>query len=247
MVRRVHIRDKDLVKEVLTSKDFDKPPKLYKNLEFLGPNILTSKREEWKKHRRVCNPGFSRNAMVSLCEQTQKFCDLMIEGINKKLKNGEDTLGIYDYTTKLTLSVIISTGFGRDATDLWTENSSEQKESKKNTNGRLDIDHSFQILTRNLFLLMGFPSWFRKYFPFFGIPIINRGFNDSLSHLEEIVHQASESFDDKAKDIISLLVKANRSDSNLLTESEIKSDSFIFMLAGRKFFFFQKNSIFIMF
>eukprot|EP01091_Cochliopodium_minus_P009778 TRINITY_DN2482_c0_g1_i3.p1 TRINITY_DN2482_c0_g1~~TRINITY_DN2482_c0_g1_i3.p1 ORF type:complete len:461 (+),score=122.16 TRINITY_DN2482_c0_g1_i3:1506-2888(+) len=233
-VNTIYVRGNDLIKQIAMKKEFDKPIELYYPLDFLGRNVVVSKGEEWKKHRRICNPSFSKSNLELVSTTTKKYTEQLFNIWDKLIKEGRDLIEVEDYMIKLTLSIIGVAAFGRNMDDIW-----EGKTESLNEN-RLSFTDSINEVTKNAHFYVGIPHLISKNLPNF--KRMHQGYNDFYWYLDNTIEEAYKTFSSNEnsetevpkKDLISLLIKSNLSDEVALTKAEIRSNSFIFMFAGHE-------------
>ncbi|KAF0973308.1 hypothetical protein FDP41_008515 [Naegleria fowleri] len=83
------VSDKNMLKEMMVTKsnNFEKPKLSYELLNIFGESILTClNNETWKKHFKVCSPGFSPVNLQFMCKVAVKSCDLLFEKWEQELK-----------------------------------------------------------------------------------------------------------------------------------------------------------------
>ena len=69
--------------------------------------------ESWKRHFKVCNPGFSPKNLEFVCKVASASSDLLFKDWNKKIeKDNHMILNVTDYSD-LTLDVLGKAGFGK--------------------------------------------------------------------------------------------------------------------------------------
>ena len=66
--------------------------------------------EDWKKHRKICNPGFSLANQKHVFESVQQYSNLMFNKWDNTLKNNGDICDVDAEMVNLTLSIIGTAG-----------------------------------------------------------------------------------------------------------------------------------------
>lgn len=111
----VWISDKDMIKELTITKasDFEKPKDFFDAINIFGENLASVQSENWKRHFKVCNPGFSPKNLEYVCKVAAQSSDLLFNEWKKVIeKDGKVVLQVTDYSD-LTLDVLGKAGFGK--------------------------------------------------------------------------------------------------------------------------------------
>ncbi|KAI9351295.1 cytochrome P450, partial [Obelidium mucronatum] len=215
----VFVADPELCREIMTSryKEFLKPVHVYTLIDIYGKNIVTTEGEEWRKHRKIAAPTFSEQNNALVHEASIQIGYDMFKSWESKLVVGNDgskgsLVNVSSDMMEFALSVISSAAFVEDPSAL--------KKGHKMT-------HDYLIgflIPRALYFL---PS---KY-----LQDTWTGFTEFEQYLDAIVEEAEVT--DKPKNLLQMLTKAVReekSEGSLLTKSELKGNSFVFLLAGHE-------------
>ena len=105
----VHVSDHNMLREMLVTKaaNFQKPKEAYETLNIFGESILTAlNQESWKKHHKICSPGFSPRNLNYMCKVAVQTCDLMFERWNKQLESEKEmVLNVGNYSD-ITLDIL---------------------------------------------------------------------------------------------------------------------------------------------
>ncbi|KAG2377808.1 hypothetical protein C9374_008893 [Naegleria lovaniensis] len=231
----IWVSDPEMLKELLVTKanNFSKPKQIYEVLNPFdkGNNVLTAPHtEEWKKHFKICSPGFSSKNLEYMCKIAVESTDLMFKKWDEKLQQcSQFVLNVGDYSD-ITLDVLGKAGFG---VDFGIFSSNEEGRQLRQT---MDI-----IMRRGMIL-----KRFVRHLPLLYKILSNwSGATQALEtcskildkiinqRREEVKNRTSSDVDDGKNDILSLLVEANTIE-NLLTDDELKSNAFILTLAGHE-------------
>jgi cytochrome P450 len=108
----VNLHDAQAGEEFLSrTKHFLKPPAIYGNIEFYGPNVDTVNGETWQRHRRLTTPPFNeKNSALVWRESLGQAKDMVAEW---EEKGEQDGIEMSADTMKLALHVLSGAGFGK--------------------------------------------------------------------------------------------------------------------------------------
>eukprot|EP01027_Heterolobosea_sp_BB2_P010572 GEZU01015503.1.p1 GENE.GEZU01015503.1~~GEZU01015503.1.p1 ORF type:complete len:527 (-),score=124.49 GEZU01015503.1:55-1635(-) len=238
----IFLNDADLIKEVmLKSKLFPKPLQSYKILKLWGDNILTTEGAEWRKHRTIANPAFGDENLELVWTTTLRSLESLFakwdSNINKS--NGGGTLvDVENDMVALTLAVIAEAGFGKKF---------EDDASASSARGKLSFKDSLTVVSTKLTIRMALPSFLFKTRLFPKLHQIGKAFDSFEEYMNEIIRSrpttsataANKDADttdaNRCRDILSLLLNASAESGNgSLSNQEILSDVFMFLLAGHE-------------
>ncbi|KAG2374401.1 hypothetical protein C9374_010971 [Naegleria lovaniensis] len=229
----VFVSDKNMLKEMMVSKSniFEKPKENYELLNVFGESIVTClNNETWKKHFKVCSPGFSPVNLRFMCKVAVNSCDLLLEQWEKQLQGKKEFMLQPETYSDVTLDILGKAGFDVDL-GIFTKN-------EKGIQFRMAMD---TLITRDV-ALRGFVKGNSEFlYSLFAIvlgtnkakkicsDILDQVINNRRKQLQENIHLSS----DQGHDILSLLIEANLSET-LLTDEELKSNAFVLSLAGHE-------------
>ncbi|KAG2392370.1 hypothetical protein C9374_012622 [Naegleria lovaniensis] len=245
----VIISDKNLLKELLIVKgnNFIKPIATYDAFNVFGPNILSildANSEAWKNHHRVASGAFASKNLEYMSTVASNSVDLIRSTKWDKEIEASKTRSIMidsnsDFSD-ITLDVLGKAGFGLDFS-IFDQVSKEGR----NFRNALEIMFTKGIILRRFILPNALLSW--------TLPYLSKWMGVTQAHqvvskkLDEIIHErrkemihkgdsnvTSDSSSDERKDLLSILVEANINEKGLLNDEELKSDAFIFSLAGHE-------------
>ena len=257
----VIINDKDLLKEVIITKGsiFTKFTEVYEVFKVFGENILTvldASSDSWKNHHKICSPAFTTQNLQYLCEYAAKSVEKLFESRWEKqkgdntLKNGENyqdayfTSDIKGDFSDVTLDILGQVGFGLDF-EIFKEKTGTLSEGQQ-------FRKSLEVLfTTGIFvkLFIGMSKVWKFLYPLaqklFKVDV---AYNIVSSKLDEILKERTKEIElaysnsgeiqtGERRDLLSCLIEANYVQKGVLTEDEVKSDAFIFSLAGFVFKF----------
>ncbi|EDO04974.1 hypothetical protein SS1G_07458 [Sclerotinia sclerotiorum 1980 UF-70] len=227
----------ELIAQFTTRKnDFVKPVKNYKVLEVFGSNIVTTEGEEWRRHKRVVGKSFGEKSMGLVWEESIKQADGMLglwrrrNGEGGRRGNMNEDLGLIvedagSDTAILSLHVICAVGFG--VPQLWEGEESDEvvdrdemvdEDEKIEGGGTPDLglnkpvgDHTMGFkdcinLVLSSLIVSGKVLW-------------------PTWVLRNMLKTSTES---------PIPYKSPQNNDTPLTESEIKANAFIFLLAGHE-------------
>lgn len=237
----VFLMDEEAVREIMIRQS-DNFPKIYDDYHILrlwGENIVTEPDQGsgWKKHRALCTPAFATNNQRLVARVTVENTNMLFDKWEKQLLTTEELGEVCqvfagDDIMRMMLYVIAGAGFGQMHLGF------NKKEVSKSSKFSIPFDDCMGFVSKYL------PLWaiFR---PFFNLPIpslrkIDRGFVEFEGHIKEIIStrgQGSREREEKktGDDLLSLLLKSRTEDSRIsLTDEEVFSDCFIFLLAGHE-------------
>ncbi|KAG2374400.1 hypothetical protein C9374_010970 [Naegleria lovaniensis] len=234
----VYVSDKNMLKEVMVTKsnNFEKPKPSYELLNIFGESILTClNNETWKKHFKVCSPGFSPVNLQFMCKVAVKTCDLLFEKWDKQLEGKKEFMLQVGNYSDVTLDILGKAGFGVDL-GIFTKN-------EKGIQFRMAMD---TLITKDIALRNFVKRRSELLYPLFAwwfgtdkatkvcSETLDEVINSRRKQLMEKSHlSASSEESDQGHDILSLLVEANLSEK-LLNDGELKSNAFILSLAGHE-------------
>jgi cytochrome P450 len=222
--RHLYIRDADIIKQICTNtKSVDKPVEIYSLLSFWGPNIITTTGNDWRKHRHHCNPAFSDFNIRSVTEcSVKKVLELFTTW---------DETGLLDIDTntlKFTLSVICGAAFGKE---IYIDLRPDEFDVNKH---KMSFSNSISIVSSNCAIRFLCSDLVFDMLPFDSMKKIKSAFEELTSYMNEIVIERKSGADGSKRDILSLLLKAQKESEGGLTDEEIIADIFIFLLAGHE-------------
>ncbi|TDL20266.1 cytochrome P450 [Rickenella mellea] len=218
------------------------------NMLVFGPGLLSTYGDHHKRQRKLLNPVFSTQHMRDLAPVFHCITRKLTDAIEYHLGSGSQEIDLYDWMSRTTLEMIAQAGLGYSIDSL------EPESDSPTTYGKLIkhlIPSAFKLSTFRLFLpflvKLGPPA-FRRF-------LLDISPSRDLHQLKEtvdVMHQTSTdifqrkkmSFDegdehtlrqvDEGRDIMSILLKANLSASDLdrLPDSELLAQMSTFMFAG---------------
>ncbi|KAI8620611.1 cytochrome P450 [Chytriomyces sp. MP71] len=256
----VHVAHPHLAHEIMVNryKEFLKPVHHYHIVDIYGKNIVSTEGDEWRRHRKVAAPTFSEQNNAYVYESSVQTAQRMFTAWEQTSVSGtngvkEHRVNVSNDMMEFALSVISSAGFGIDVSWHTEEDKSEFRIKKGNT---LSFKQALETVVNRL------PYYIITPRPLFYLPIkylqdTKRGFVEFESYLDQIIDDAeSETSTEKPKNVIFLPVKhgdililssipkllqmlaqstfSQKSEESKMTKSELKGNSFVFILAGHE-------------
>ncbi|PPQ93732.1 hypothetical protein CVT25_013072 [Psilocybe cyanescens] len=213
------VADADAIKEITSSRArFPKPVFQYEILSFFGRNIVASEGEEWKKYRKISAPAFSdRNNKLVWDETVQ-----IMNGLFNEVWKDKDVISL-DHCVEITLPV----GFGKRSS--WNDDVNVP------AGHRMTFKDSLHIASTDIFLKLFIPSWILRHGTT-KMRNIEVAFEELDLHITEMIRERQTSEKVERYDLLSSLLEANNDDGEevKLTESELRGNIFIYLLAGHE-------------
>ncbi|KAL0490076.1 cytochrome P450 [Acrasis kona] len=223
----------ELIKEVVVKnqKDYPKPSEGYKILELYGPNIVSTNDDVWKNHRAIADPAFAEKHFHFLVADTVGSSKLLFERWNKEgLGSGRLNTNPDRDMTDITLDVIGKVNFGYDL-QVFNENRTfDKNKHEMSFFESLSIAATYGLLVRGRVPDMIQPL-FKK---------TNLAVKETKLYMQELIDYRVEHFNEARHDLFSLLVDSNMNQQDQdqvrrrLTDNELISDVFIYLLAGHE-------------
>lgn len=218
-VVNVHVIDGALSREASDMLGIiDKDTSKYGVLEFFGRNLVTTRDEEWRRHRKVCTAAFTKSNLRLVRATT---VNQVTQLLNKwELARGSNesvsvVLGGEDDLMLTTLGVFGESIFGSEM-DVFGQSRQEDSFCSR-----------LMYTNANLHVTLVLPKWMRYVWP------VAEKAHSSFEKMEsdmKIMLQRARS-DTERNDLLSLLARSNQRHEPL-TEQEAISDVWMFCLAG---------------
>ncbi|ESK90192.1 cytochrome p450 [Moniliophthora roreri MCA 2997] len=226
--------------------EFPAPRDIRRFFELIfGRGVIWAVGEEHRRHRRVLSPAFSINHMKGFVPLFQQHVTQLAEKLNAELRHGTQVLDIIPWSHKVTLDVIGESSFNYQfgaLKDKPNELTNALKDLEDIANSPSPSQTIIQALPRHLPKLI---SYFQaRYLP----TNVEKGF---LKYLElsnqkarEMMHTSGLVVGDehnekaetsgKERDVLSVLVRANRAEDprKRLTEDEVLAQMSTLIQAG---------------
>lgn len=211
---RVSVNDAEYARQLCISRrqQVEKPVKGYKLLDLYGSNIVTTVKQEWLKHRTLCNPAFSESNNRMVVESTLQLVEDLFGRWERSLKDNQATINISQDTTSLTLGVIGMAGFGEDMKGMFAEGERQDGEMPTSdiTNVTPTLRQCMFVLSQHLVMRMMLPRFL------FTFPLTpkrvrwyGKCFDQFENHLRRLITVCTEDINNKVRrsDVLGLLVK----------------------------------------
>ncbi|KAJ8482549.1 hypothetical protein ONZ45_g14909 [Pleurotus djamor] len=246
------LSDAEAIKVVNTDRaTFQKDVVAYETLNIYGPNLVGTEGSEWRRHRRIANPAFNEANNAFVWSETIRFVNEWFQELDEQEKiTSESThrINILESLTQLTLLVISSAGFSRRVS--WTEDSL----AKPPPGHTMAFRPAVTSAIHNTIVKILTPDFLYALSAKVPIPFITpllretrESFEALRMHMLEVVSSAraravtgskgNESGEVKDAALLRNLVAANMAegaDYKGLTDDELLSDTFTFLLAGHE-------------
>ncbi|GAA5931442.1 hypothetical protein JCM1841_001669 [Sporobolomyces salmonicolor] len=197
-----------------------------------GPNLLTTEGVHWRRHRKVSAPSFSEKNTAQVWEMTMKLVAEWQDKLDKEQGKGGTTVvdNSEDLWAVLTLLVMGRAGFGIDF--AWPSTS-----SPKRADEALSFYQASKIVLRDWRPMSILPRLVFK-LPNPKLQRIQHGYDLFGDELKRMVQERVEEVKKGVNrdDLLTALVKANLKEEgkDKLTDEELLSDAYIFLIAGHE-------------
>jgi len=238
----VFINDPDLIKEITINqrKTCLKPVEMYKFVEPYGASVMTTEGPEWKKHRKVLNPGFTQENLRMVTDIATDVCDQMFQRWERNREsNSSDVVDILHSFIGVTLAVISGAGFGQ-VLDPFSINNKSSKKSSGSINEHkhhVSFQDSMEIVSYHFIAKFWIPSIVLSLYPSSFFKKVKYGFDDFKSYLEEIISIGKKETlqpEKKGGSVLSLLLNAQTNSKVKLTDQQVLADSYMLLFAGHE-------------
>ncbi|TFK34437.1 cytochrome P450 [Crucibulum laeve] len=226
---------------------YQKDVEAYEALNIYGENIVGTEGSAWKRHRTIAKTAFNESNHAFVWTETIRVINEWFTELEEvaKTRGKAFTIDLLPALTQVTLLVVSSAGFGRRAS--WTEDSKTEPPPGHKIAFRPAVTSAVgNIITRALT-----PGWIYNMSEKIHIPVVTpilketkQSFEALGLHMLDVVSQArawiaggKTTQMDAA--LLRNLVEANMaqevdSDQRRLTDEELLSDTFVFLLAGHE-------------
>ncbi|KAH9485051.1 Cytochrome P450 monooxygenase 124 [Psilocybe cubensis] len=221
------VADADAIKEMTSSRArFPKPVFQYKVLTFFGRNIVASEGEEWKKYRKISAPAFSDRNNKLVWDETI----LIVNSLFNDVWKDKDIISLdhcVDITLPIALAVISAAGFGKRSS--WFDDD-------EIPNGHsMTFKQSLHIASTDIFFKFFFSGTILRYGTA-RMRNVQIAFDELSLYISEMIKERQLSEKVERYDLFSSLLEANSDDGEevRLTESELRGNIFIYLIAGHE-------------
>jgi len=201
----------ELIESVLVRhpQNFWKDPVIRNSRWLFGESLLTSEGEAWKRQRRLAQPAFHRERILS-------YAGVMTQYTEQAIADWEDgaALDIHQEMMRLTLSIAVRTLFNVEP------------------EGTREISGALNVLTRNFAgAWMMLPS-FARMLPRPGLLEFRRAVRKLDDTVYQIIGRHQRNGD--SGDLLSMLVQARDEDGSQFSDQQLRDEVMTFLLAGHE-------------
>ncbi|KZT40270.1 cytochrome P450 [Sistotremastrum suecicum HHB10207 ss-3] len=217
--------------------DFQKLDEGRGPMSLMGPNVVASEGEDWKRQRRITTPAFNQNSYGSVWEETTRTYNEMVKHEGWGTEKEAFVPDVTVYTRKFALLIIASVGFGLPLD--WSE-------PRYDSRGVMSREEVITQVSMNILPRFILPWWIYLALPIKSLRAIDTAFKRIEVLLRTMINTRvdeirkgisyNEDFDDHIKDVFGRLVAAQLREGEKLTLSdrEIIGNSFIMLFAGHE-------------
>ncbi|KAF8889572.1 cytochrome P450 [Infundibulicybe gibba] len=236
--------DADAIRAISTTRPaFQKDTVAYEAINIYGENMVGLEGSDWRRHRAIAKPAFNEANHALVWVETQRVVDQWFAQIDQS--NGDIDVDLGTTLTRITLLVISSAGFGRRSS--WAEES----RAMPPPGHKVDFNTAVTSAMRNIVPKAATPKWVYTLSDTIPIPWVTpllrettESFDALGVHMLEMVSLArawvsggKTGHMDAA--LLGNLVEANMVEENdaayrQLTDDELLSNTFTFLLAGHE-------------
>ncbi|KAI9836787.1 MAG: hypothetical protein M1819_000952 [Sarea resinae] len=247
------VADADAISEIANRRhDFPKPVEIYKAVSIFGENVVSTEGHVWRQHRKITSPPFTeKNNQMVWTESIHQAQSMLKSWLGP---NGEPKTvsTVANDTMRLSLHVISRAGFGVRC--LWpgveSEDTGDAFSSAKIQAGHtMSYKDALTTLLHNLVWLIVVPHWLLAILPFEASKRAYQAYTEWGKIMTELFQKkkaeilAGEEASSDGMDLMGALAKGagvtattktDQPSPQLLTDSEIMGNAFVFILAGHE-------------
>ncbi|KAG4416010.1 hypothetical protein IFR04_010835 [Cadophora malorum] len=229
--------DADLISQVTSrGTDFPKPTHIYRPISIYGTNIVSSEGATWRHHRKLTSPAFSEKNNQLVWKETLDLSQAMVSSWFGT-GTSRTTTQVAPDTMRLSLEIIGRAGLGQQMD--WDDGNDSQALPMGHT---MSFSSSFQFIAHNILALvtiMALPSWFARMLPVKFVQKAYQAYDNWGRYMEEMIESKKRGIRDStqrsAGDLIGQLLQSDvEKKMTPLTDSEIKGNLFVFIVAGHE-------------
>ncbi|KAL9618179.1 MAG: hypothetical protein Q9160_007075 [Pyrenula sp. 1 TL-2023] len=254
------VADPDVVTQITTRRiDFPKPVYLYRSVNLFGKNVVSTEGNTWRVHRKLVSPPFTEKNNHLVWEETLAQAQAMLDTWVGPHGSGNQTVNrVMDDTMRLSLHVISRAGFGQGmkwpttedlspVEDVDLNNPSKIKNEIPPKGHKMSYTYALHSLLKNILPVMILPGWFMKRSPFAMLRKAHDAHIEWKKYMQEMVAEKKAALQDGKHeigemDIMAQLIKGqvqgaaekSTNQGEVLTDSEVLGNAFVFMLAGHE-------------
>ncbi|KAH8097088.1 cytochrome P450 [Cristinia sonorae] len=231
----VQLASPEVSKTILADINAWPKPDVAVTLNEMGENVLTSRGDQWRLHRRAVTPAFSNETHTNVWEVTRSLYYQMLD--TEEWRSGDKLFfpSISKYTTRLALLVIAACGFNMQL--QWNEDGSSDGLTSP-------IDRAVVTVSSTIVERLNFAWIFRL--PIEGLRKIDRAWADLHFWLNREVRTTKEELhkvmklsggDNKAQyenNVFGRLIAASMENGKDFDDSDVVGNLFIFFFAGHE-------------
>ncbi|KZT40284.1 cytochrome P450 [Sistotremastrum suecicum HHB10207 ss-3] len=207
------------------------------SMKIMGPNVVASEGEDWKRQRRITTPAFNGNSYRSVWEESSRIFNEMIKHEGWATEKDALIPDICVYSRKFALLIIASVGFGLPLD--WSE-------PRYDAQGKMSKEEIITQVSMNILPRFVLPWWIYTVFPTKGLRAIDTAYktievllrNMIDTRADEIRKSMSlnEDLDHQIRDVFGRLVAAQIREGEKLSlnDQEIIGNAFILLFAGHE-------------
>ncbi|KZS91644.1 cytochrome P450 [Sistotremastrum niveocremeum HHB9708] len=221
-----------------TNSDWYKPAKAMQAIDVMGPNVVASEGEDWRRQRRIAAPAFNQRAYQLVWQETERTYRQMIKDEGWAIEKSVMVFDMSPHLRKIALFVISACGFGFPLN--WSEPAITPE-------GKMSPREVITQVSINILLRHAIPPWLYHVSPSEKLKTIDTAYKtfDSLLHsmidkradeIRKLIGEGGGALEEKIQDIFGRLVLAQvQAGSKLsLNDQEIVGNAFIMMFAGHE-------------
>ncbi|KAJ6582970.1 cytochrome P450 [Mycena vulgaris] len=241
------VSDAQAIKTIATETAiFRKDVEAYETVSIYGPNLIGTEGADWKRHRRVANPAFDEASNAFVWMETVRVVNEWFAELETKLSSDSSIiLNTVEDLVQVTLLVVTSAGFGRRVS--WQEDSSTKSPLRET----LPFQEAVTTAVSRLLVRAVTPNWMYALSARVHIPLVGKilaetrfSFDAVRFHMLDLISLSRSwvvggKVSNMDAGLLRNLVEANMTQADdihhkKLTDDELLSDVFAFLLAGHE-------------
>ncbi|KAG8629416.1 hypothetical protein KVT40_003281 [Elsinoe batatas] len=245
------VADAEAISQIaIRRNDFPKPVQIYTSVDIFGKNVVSTEGSIWRHHRKITSPPFTEKNNHMVWQESLHQAQSMIAAWFQDGKvESKPVIDVSGAAMRLSLHVISKAGFG---VRLYWPHEEQQLKGKV---GEIPEGHTMtykdalSTLLGNIVAAFLLPQWLLKYAPFKVTRDCYEALTNWRQYMQEMYDAKKAEFSsgtapDSGMDLMGALVKgagigsdpsnAEKGTGQLLTDSEILGNAFVFILAGHE-------------
>ncbi|PSK46371.1 hypothetical protein B9Z65_5339 [Elsinoe australis] len=248
------VADADAISQIATRRnDFPKPIHLYTSVDIFGKNVVSTEGSIWRHHRKITSPPFTEKNNHMVWQESLHQAQSMISAWfqNGKKESGP-VVDVPAAAMRLSLHVISRAGFGVRLHWPHEEMQMKGRVGEVPEGHTMTYKDALSTLLENILAAFLLPRWMLKYAPFKVTRTCYEALTNWRQYMQEMydakkAEYASGTAPDSGMDLMGALVKgagitpssndastAEKGTGQLLSDSEILGNAFVFILAGHE-------------